>query len=106
VLKPVDIIYEMFVADVVNLEWEIIRWRRLKSSLLKASGQKALQEFLSETLDYELYVEAFTEDLTKILQEDTEENLEEREARQRGNWHRSAPGQNRTPRRGLMSFSP
>ena len=36
-VKPVDIIDEMFVADVVFLEWEIMRWRRLKFSLLQAS---------------------------------------------------------------------
>jgi hypothetical protein len=26
-VKPVDIIDEMFIADVVSLEWEVLRWR-------------------------------------------------------------------------------
>ena len=38
VVKPVDIIDEMFIADVVFLEWEVLRWRRLKSSLIRACG--------------------------------------------------------------------
>ena len=45
-VKPVDIIDEMFVADVVSLEWEVLRWRRLKSSLIRARGLEALEEFL------------------------------------------------------------
>jgi hypothetical protein len=28
-LKPVDIIDELFIADIVALEWEVLRWRRL-----------------------------------------------------------------------------
>ena len=39
-VKPVDIIDELFVADVVALEWDIMRWRRLKLSLLQASVQQ------------------------------------------------------------------
>jgi hypothetical protein len=27
-VKPVDIIEEIFVADLVSLEWEVLRWRR------------------------------------------------------------------------------
>ena len=37
-VKCKDTIDEMFVADVVYLQWEIMRFRRLKSSLLKARG--------------------------------------------------------------------
>jgi len=33
-VKPIDIIDEMFINDVVSLEWEILRWRRFKLSLL------------------------------------------------------------------------
>ena len=29
-VKPVDVIDEMFMADVVASEWEFLRWRRLK----------------------------------------------------------------------------
>ena len=36
-VKPVDVIDEMFMADVVALEWEVLRWRRLKLSLIRAA---------------------------------------------------------------------
>jgi hypothetical protein len=42
-VKPVDIIEEMFIADVISLEWEVLRWRRWKSSLIRASGLAALE---------------------------------------------------------------
>ena len=53
-VKPFDIIDEMFIAEVVSLEWEVLRWRRLKSSLIRARGLKALEGFLGKQLDYEL----------------------------------------------------
>jgi len=34
VVKPLDIIEEIFIADLVFLEWEVLRWRRLKSILI------------------------------------------------------------------------
>jgi hypothetical protein len=30
-VKPVDVIDEMLIADVAALEWEVLRWRRLKT---------------------------------------------------------------------------
>src|ERR1700756_3935254 len=45
-VKPVDTIEEMFLDDVVSLEWEVLRWRRLKLSLIQAHGCKALEAFL------------------------------------------------------------
>ena len=36
-VKPVDVIDEMFMADVVALEWEVLRWRRLKLSLIASA---------------------------------------------------------------------
>jgi hypothetical protein len=51
-IKPVDIIEEMFIADVVSLEWEVLRWRRLKSSLMRTRGLEALKQFLCQHLDY------------------------------------------------------
>ena len=47
-VKPVDIIDEMFIADIVPLEWEVLRLRRLKSSLIRARGLEALEEFFGE----------------------------------------------------------
>jgi hypothetical protein len=56
VVQPVDIIEEIFIADVVSLEWEVLRWRRLKWSLIRALELEALQCFLAEQrdLDYDL----------------------------------------------------
>jgi hypothetical protein len=42
-VNPVDIIDEMFIADVVSLEWEVLRWRRLKTCLIRARGLGALE---------------------------------------------------------------
>jgi hypothetical protein len=67
--KPVDFIDEMFIADVAALEWDVLRWRRLKWSWLQALGREALEGFLAEQLEYDLYSETFAEYLAQILQE-------------------------------------
>ena len=69
-LNPIDTVYEMFVADVVALEWEVLRWRRLKSSLMRGYQIKILGEFLSEKLKlhYSLYVQDFAVELASTLQ--------------------------------------
>jgi len=60
-VKPVDIIDEMFIADIVALEWEVLRWRRLKRTLIRETGLKALERFLVEQLEsnYALHKEHF-----------------------------------------------
>ena len=58
-VRPVDIIEEMFVSAVVDLHWEILRWRRVKTSLLRTSVRSALKGFLSKTLELELFREVF-----------------------------------------------
>jgi hypothetical protein len=70
VMKPVDIIDKMFIDDVMSLEWEVLRWRRLKRTLLQATGLKALQSFLIKQLEpnYALHEEHFKSYLTEILQ--------------------------------------
>src|SRR6476619_5778270 len=70
-VKPVDIIDEMFTADVVSLEWEVLRLRRLKWSLIRAPALQALEDFLDENLDYDLYSGHFADDLAEILQDKT-----------------------------------
>ena len=80
-VEPVDIIDELYVADAVSLEWEIMRWRRLKFSLLQTSVYDKLEGFLKQRLDYEAYAEAFAEVLAEvlaeILQESPQKNLAE-----------------------------
>jgi hypothetical protein len=68
-VTPVDIIDEMLIIDVASLEWEVLRWRRLKSNLMQARGLKTLADFLAGKLEYELYSNQFADDLTKILQD-------------------------------------
>jgi hypothetical protein len=67
-VKPVDIIDEIYIADVVTLQWEILRWRRLKLSLIKASLRGPLQNFLTGALDYREYRQGFEQNLAEILQ--------------------------------------
>jgi hypothetical protein len=76
-VKPVDIIEEMLTADAVSLEWEVLRWRRLQTSLMRALALKSLEEFLSENLDYDQYRKFFAEDLTEILQETLEDQIKD-----------------------------
>jgi hypothetical protein len=59
----------MLIIDVASLEWEVLRWRRLKSNLMQARGLKALTDFLAGKLEYELYSDQFADDLSKILQD-------------------------------------
>jgi hypothetical protein len=70
-VKPADVIDKMFTADIVSLEWEILRWRRLKWSLVRARGLEALKSFLAEHLDCHTYQEEYLlEVLRAILPED------------------------------------
>src|SRR5262249_61084026 len=73
-VKPVDIIDEMFIADIVSLEWEALRGRRLKRSLIRARGLEALEYFLAKKLEYDLYSQRFADDLAEILQDNLPED--------------------------------
>src|SRR5262249_25710503 len=73
-VRPVDILEEMFIADVAFSTWEILRWRRLESSLARVDGVKALAEFLSEKIGYSLYVEEFESELASTLEADLPED--------------------------------
>ena len=74
--KPVDIIDEMFIVDVVALEWEVLRWRRLKLGLIQGRAFKTLKTYLRDHLDYELYRNSFVDDLTEVLQDNLPEGQE------------------------------
>jgi hypothetical protein len=62
-VKPVDVIDEIFIVDVASLEWEVLRWRRLKFSLLRGLRLQALENFLREHVDY------FASELAEILRD-------------------------------------
>jgi hypothetical protein len=76
-VKPIDVIDEMFVADVVALEWEVLRWRRLKLSLVRARGLTALEYFLRSKLEYEFYKKHFTDELARVLEDNRAEDQAE-----------------------------
>ena len=46
-VKPVDTIEDIWVRDVVDHTWEILRWRRAKISLVKSTMQTDLKLLLS-----------------------------------------------------------
>jgi hypothetical protein len=69
-VKPVDIIEEMFVADLVFSEWEVLRWRRLKSSLIQARGRRVLQHFLEPLRKDWVQDEPFPPSLLDMIRED------------------------------------
>ena len=68
-VKPVDVIDEMLVADIVALQWEVLRWRRLKRTLMRQVALKALERFLIDRLEsnYALHEEHFQSYLAEIL---------------------------------------
>jgi hypothetical protein len=45
-VTPVDVIDEMHLADVVAWEWEVLRWRRFKWNLIRASSLKVLKRYV------------------------------------------------------------
>jgi hypothetical protein len=73
-ISPADVIDEIFIADVISLEWEVLRWRRLKRSLLRARGLEALEYFLAKKLEYHLYAQRFADDLAEILKDNLPED--------------------------------
>ena len=50
-IKPADVIYDMYVVDVINSEWDVLRGRRLKLSWLEEGLHDKLATFLNQQLD-------------------------------------------------------
>ena len=67
-VKPADIIDEMFTVDVVSLEWEVLRWRRLKLSVIRNLALEMLEQFLRKELHDDLYRDYFVDDLAETLE--------------------------------------
>ncbi len=51
-MKPVDVIEEIWVHDVVDLAWEALRLRRLKASLMTVAAHEGLARVLMPLLDF------------------------------------------------------
>lgn len=67
-MEPVDIIEEILVDDLVASQWDAMRLRRLKSSLLNAAGYKKLSSWLEEELRYDEYGDNFERSLAECLE--------------------------------------
>jgi hypothetical protein len=84
-VNPVDFIDDMLIADVIFLQWEVLRWRRLKLSLMQARRHSALEDFLGDQLlDYlcsDHYAVRLAEILQDHLPEDQAEQLAHESAR-------------------------
>ena len=52
-MKPKDIIEEIWVRDIVDLTWEILRLRRLKVSLMKVTTRRGMSSLFSKLDLYE-----------------------------------------------------
>ena len=46
-VKPVDAIEHLYVRDVIDLQWDLLRFRRLKSHLLSSSAPSGLAALMS-----------------------------------------------------------
>ena len=72
-VKPVDVIDEMLIADVVALECEVRRWRRSNTTLMQELVLEGLERFLIAQLEsnYALHEEHFNikSYLTEILKD-------------------------------------
>jgi hypothetical protein len=74
-VKPVDIIDEMYIADGVCLEWDVLRWRRFKLILLQRWGLERVESFLAEKLDLQHFAEHLIKSLHQVLPKDKAEDL-------------------------------
>jgi hypothetical protein len=45
-VKPADIFEQIWVRDLADLDWEVMRWRRLKVNLMNATAYKGLEKIL------------------------------------------------------------
>src|SRR5262245_17245646 len=46
VLRPADVIEEIWARDVADLAWEVFRLRRLKASLMRACAYEGMEQVL------------------------------------------------------------
>jgi hypothetical protein len=74
-VMPEDPIEELLTADVVFLQWEILRWRRAKWNTMQARVLNALRAFLDRELPFEMCSE-YVAEVAEIFQD----NLPEDEA--------------------------
>src|SRR5262245_63846697 len=52
IIKPRDILEQVWVQDLVDVRWESLRLRRLQASLMTANAYKGLSEVLAPLVDW------------------------------------------------------
>ena len=52
-VKPADVIEEIWIQDVADLSWEVLRLRRLKTDLMTSSAYRGLRKVLDVLLGYQ-----------------------------------------------------
>ena len=52
-VAPVDFVEEIWVRNVVDLVWDSVRLRRLKSQLLQAAAHEGLERLLASIIDWQ-----------------------------------------------------
>ncbi len=75
-VEPVDSIDRMLTGDIVSLQWEVLRWRRLKFSMIRNRALDQVAEFLRQELNLDFCREYIVNDLAEVL----ELNLPEEQA--------------------------
>ena len=45
-VKPADILEHIWVRDVIDISWEVLRWRRLEANLMRANAYRGMRETL------------------------------------------------------------
>jgi hypothetical protein len=45
-VKPADILEDIWVRDVIDISWEVLRWRRLQANLMQAHAYTGMRETL------------------------------------------------------------
>jgi len=74
-VKPVDVIDEILTADMAQLQWDVLRYRRLKMALTREHQVGALKSSLNEYFNYDLRFKHFKH-FVNYLAEILEDNLE------------------------------
>jgi hypothetical protein len=76
-VNPTDVIDEIFVKDFADLEWEVLRLRRMKTSLVRMWGLRALKNWLPDHLGFERCADQILEQLTDFLRQHLPEDKAE-----------------------------
>ena len=64
-VRPMDIFEKMYVSDLAYYSWESLRYRKVVTKLIDASGEAALAHVIGRLLPWEQYKEWQPEDYAR-----------------------------------------